>query len=64
MAYITTGGLNDRIRSLLRLCEERNVAVVFALNRRSLGHALGTKRPTMAVGIQGTCVCVCVCVAV
>lgn len=49
------GGINDRLRDLLDICCANNVVIVYALSRRALGHAIGTKRPTAMVGIQGLC---------
>jgi hypothetical protein len=40
---------------LIEKCKLNGVTVVFALNRRQLGHAVGAKRPTVVVGIQGMC---------
>uniref|UniRef100_A0A8C4QBF9 SECIS binding protein 2 n=1 Tax=Eptatretus burgeri TaxID=7764 RepID=A0A8C4QBF9_EPTBU len=45
------GGLDEALWSIIRLAREQKVPVVFALDRRSLGHCLHKKVPVSVVGI-------------
>eukprot|EP01134_Creolimax_fragrantissima_P008120 CFRG8120T1 len=45
-------GLNDQLRKLMDLCEEKEVRVVYAMTRKSLGDCLIPKAPVSVVSIH------------
>lgn len=49
--FYLTGGLDDTLKSIITLCQENQVPVVFALKRQLLGKVLLKKVPVSIVGI-------------
>ena len=49
--FFVPGGLDDTLGSILNLCQENQVPVVFALKRQLLGKVLLKKVPVSIVGI-------------
>ncbi|CAD5111854.1 DgyrCDS1118 [Dimorphilus gyrociliatus] len=45
------GGLDDALNSIIKLCREQNLPIVFALGRRALGRACSKLVPVSVVGI-------------
>ena len=48
---IVLGGLDDVLNTIIALCQEQNIPVVFALGRQALGKALNKKVPVSVVGV-------------
>ena len=46
-----TGGLDETLHSIIHMCQERRIPLIFALGRRALGRACAKPVPVSVVGI-------------
>jgi ribosomal protein L7Ae-like RNA K-turn-binding protein len=45
------GGLDDHVGHIVTQCKKKNIPIVFALKKRTLGHAMGKNQKVSAVGV-------------
>eukprot|EP00121_Abeoforma_whisleri_P014957 Awhi_evm1s13791 len=46
------GGINDQMNQLIRMCKEKDILIVYSMNRKKLGSAISSRTPISAIAIR------------